>query len=108
MHNRPLRDLTEEEILRYEEDGVIHVRGLFDKDWAQLVRAACEENLVNPSPRVREAVKPGASRAVFIVMCGRAITTKSFTNTCSSHPVRKLPRKPCVPIRPTFSTISRL
>jgi len=59
MNIRPLRDLTEEEIWRYEEDGVIHVRGLFDNDWAGLIRRACEENLDNPSPRVREAVKLG-------------------------------------------------
>ena len=59
MNVRPLRALTEEEISSYERDGVFHARGLFDQDWIDLVRKALEENLDNPSPHVREAVKDG-------------------------------------------------
>lgn len=54
MTAKPLRDLSEAEIRRYDDDGVIHTRGLFDPEWVELIREACEENLENPSPRARE------------------------------------------------------
>ena len=39
--------------------GVIHVSGLFDHSWVDMIRTACEQNLEDPSPFAREAVKEG-------------------------------------------------
>ena len=50
MNVEPLREITEDEIRRWEEDGVIHLRGLFDQDWVKRMQDAVEDVLANPGP----------------------------------------------------------
>ena len=45
----PLRDLTPEEIERYDRDGVIFARGLFDEEWILRMAAAVDDTVANPT-----------------------------------------------------------
>lgn len=47
MNREPLTDVTEQDILRYEQDGAICLRGMFDQDWVERMRQAIERNLTN-------------------------------------------------------------
>lgn len=43
-----LRNLTEEEVGTYQEDGIVCLRGLFSTDWVARMRDAAEESLRDP------------------------------------------------------------
>lgn len=47
---RPLRDLTEEEIQQFERDGVVLVKGVFDEKWVSLVADAIDRMTSTPTP----------------------------------------------------------
>jgi ectoine hydroxylase-related dioxygenase (phytanoyl-CoA dioxygenase family) len=42
--------LSEEDIRRFQEDGAVCLRGVFDEDWLRVVTAGVERNLAEPSP----------------------------------------------------------
>jgi hypothetical protein len=46
----PLRDLTADEIQRYEEEGVLHARGLFPEAWLERMCVAVDRFAAQPSP----------------------------------------------------------
>ncbi|MSP51253.1 MAG: hypothetical protein EXQ91_02490 [Alphaproteobacteria bacterium] len=54
MNKRPLRPITEAEIRRYDEDGFLLVKGLFDMDWVEAMRDAVDDVLNNPGPQSME------------------------------------------------------
>jgi ectoine hydroxylase-related dioxygenase (phytanoyl-CoA dioxygenase family) len=45
----PLRALTNDELQRYEEDGVIHARGLFPDSWIERMARATDHAVENPT-----------------------------------------------------------
>ena len=45
----PIRQLTDEELTRFEDDGVIMVKGLLDQNWLDLAEQGVEEALANTS-----------------------------------------------------------
>lgn len=47
MNVEPLAEVTEQDIRRFEEEGVVCLRGMFDRDWIERMRAAIERNLAN-------------------------------------------------------------
>lgn len=59
MNKLPLRAITEEEIHRYQEDGVVCLRGLFDGGWVHALLKAVDRSMANPGGRAREATRPG-------------------------------------------------
>lgn len=59
MNRRPLREITDEDRRTYERDGVVCLRGMFDRDWVERVAAAIDRTMDSPGRRAREAVKPG-------------------------------------------------
>lgn len=49
MNRHPLRDIAEQEIRRFEEDGVVHVRGVLDDEWVARMQAAVDDILDRPT-----------------------------------------------------------
>lgn len=43
-----VRDVTDEEIAAYEEDGIVCLRDMFSSDWVKLLREAAEDSMQNP------------------------------------------------------------
>ena len=65
MNQFPLRDITDDEILRFDEDGIVCLRGMFDGDWlARLVELA-EVDLAAPGPLTMELEQDGKSGRFF-------------------------------------------
>jgi ectoine hydroxylase-related dioxygenase (phytanoyl-CoA dioxygenase family) len=59
MNREPLRNITDAEVRQYHDEGVVCLRGLFDRDWIDRMYGAIERSMQSPGARVREAVKPG-------------------------------------------------
>ena len=49
MNREPLRPITDEETRTFAEDGIVCLRGLFDQDWVEHLRAAAEAGLEAPT-----------------------------------------------------------
>ena len=49
MNRRPLREITEEEIRTFEDDGVVCVRGVLDEEWIARMQCATDEILDHPT-----------------------------------------------------------
>lgn len=45
---QPVRDITEDEIKTYEEDGIVCLQGVFARDWVERMREAAEQALQEP------------------------------------------------------------
>jgi len=48
------RPITDEEKTRYSEDGIVCLRGLFDDEWIDYLRALVDENIRNPSEMTKD------------------------------------------------------
>ncbi|NKB57697.1 MAG: phytanoyl-CoA dioxygenase [Alphaproteobacteria bacterium] len=53
------RAITEDEIRTYEEDGIVHLKGLFDADWVERLRGLVDEDMANPGKLCQELTKEG-------------------------------------------------
>ena len=53
------RAVTAEDVARFNEDGAICIRNVFDQDWCKRMNAAVERLLHDPGGRAREATKAG-------------------------------------------------
>ncbi|MCR9212930.1 MAG: phytanoyl-CoA dioxygenase family protein [Proteobacteria bacterium] len=53
MNNKLHRDITEAEIKTFEEDGVVCLRGFFDKYWVDHLRDLIDQDIANPSGMVK-------------------------------------------------------
>lgn len=47
LTSEPLRDVTEQDILDYERDGVVCLRNVFDQDWIDLLKPLAEDVIIN-------------------------------------------------------------
>ena len=43
-------DLSQEQVERYQEDGAILLKGVFDKAWIESIKAGIQKNMEEPSP----------------------------------------------------------
>jgi ectoine hydroxylase-related dioxygenase (phytanoyl-CoA dioxygenase family) len=50
LHAHPLRRIDEVEINEYEQAGVVHLPGMFDGEWLDLLRAGVDECMAAPGP----------------------------------------------------------
>ena len=57
--------VTEEDVARYRDDGVVLIRNLLDERWLSVLADGIADNLRRPSPRTREYVNDPASGAYF-------------------------------------------
>jgi len=59
------REITDEEVATYHRDGVILLKGLFDRDWIDLVERGLKTNCEMPSDRSRVWDRDTAGRTMF-------------------------------------------
>lgn len=59
MNRDPLHAITDDDVRAYQRDGVVCLRGMFDRDWIDRMVAAVAKTMENPGHRSREATKPG-------------------------------------------------
>ena len=60
MNTHPLNAIPDADVDAFWRDGVICLRGLFDADWIEHMRAAVEDDGEHPGPLAREyATKEG-------------------------------------------------
>ncbi len=60
-----MRPITEAEIETYQRDGIVCLRGLFDPDWVEHLRACIEEDKANPSGMVKDINEEGGTGEFF-------------------------------------------
>ena len=53
MNRKPGHKVTEDDIRRYEEDGVVCLRGMFDAEWIALLTRGIDRNRAEPGHRSR-------------------------------------------------------
>ena len=59
MNRNPLRPVAEADIRAYEEDGVVCLRGMFDREWTDRMRAAAIRFMESGIGRKRLGVRLG-------------------------------------------------
>ena len=65
MNSELLRHISVEEIDTYHRDGVVPLRGMFDKDWIELLNKGLDANYESPTKRSRIWDKDDAGRTMF-------------------------------------------
>ena len=65
MNNELLRPISTEEINIYHRDGVVPLRGMFDKDWIELLNKGLDLNCKSPTERSRIWDKDDAGHSMF-------------------------------------------
>ena len=80
MNRTPLKPITEADIRAYEEDGVVCLRGLFDKEWCDRMLAASLRFMDSGKGRIRQVVKPGETARFYsnVFMCGMDPDFRAF------------------------------
>jgi len=59
MQTRLKRDITREERARFEEDGVVLLKGLFDRDWIERLRELADIDMSTPGDMQYDLVEEG-------------------------------------------------
>ena len=62
---RRFKNKSAEEIEAYQTDGIVCLRGLFDSDWVDFLRARVEEDIADPSGMVKNINAEGATGEFF-------------------------------------------
>ena len=65
MNNELLRPLTTKEVDTYHRDGVVPLRGMFDKDWVELLNKGLDVNCKSPTERSRTWDKDDLGHTMF-------------------------------------------
>ena len=65
MNTELLRAITTEEIDTYHRDGVLLLKGMFDKDWIELLNKGLDVNIKTPTRRSRIWYKDTSGRSMF-------------------------------------------
>lgn len=59
------REITQEEIEAYHQDGVVMLKSMFDQDWIKLLTSGLTKNCKNPTHRARTWDRDSAGRTMF-------------------------------------------
>jgi len=59
MNTDPLREITEEDVRRYDEDGVVLLKGMFDEAWLKHLNEQIEVDIAHPGPLHAELEEDG-------------------------------------------------
>ena len=80
MNRSPLRPISEAEIRTYEEDGVVCLRGLFDREWTARMHDASLRFMASGIGRKRVVQKPGETATFYsnVFMCAQDPDFKAF------------------------------
>ena len=82
MNRNPLRPVTEADIRSYEEDGVVCLRGMFDREWTDRMREASIRFMESGIGRKRIVQKPGETARFYsnVFMCALDPNFMAFRN----------------------------
>jgi ectoine hydroxylase-related dioxygenase (phytanoyl-CoA dioxygenase family) len=77
-----MRPVTEADIRTYEQDGVVCLRGMVDKEWTDRMRTASLAFMNRPGARARTVQKPGETAKFYsaVFMCGQDPDFMAFRN----------------------------
>jgi ectoine hydroxylase-related dioxygenase (phytanoyl-CoA dioxygenase family) len=59
MNSKPLKAVTDEDVIAYERDGAVCQRQAFDQEWVERLVKAVDRTMAQPGARAREATKEG-------------------------------------------------
>lgn len=62
MDYQPIREITEDEIRTYREDGVVCLRQFFDAATIERLRSVVDRDMTDPAPIVIDATRDGEGR----------------------------------------------
>jgi len=62
MIYRPIRNISEDEIRTYQEDGIVCLRGFFDRETVEVLRCVVERDLIDSGPMANDATRGGTGR----------------------------------------------
>ena len=65
MNEMPLREITDDEVRRFDDDGVVCLEGMFDGDWLARLATLVEDDLADPGPLNMELEKTENSGRFF-------------------------------------------
>jgi len=54
MTEAPMRDITDAERQAFEEDGVVHLPGFFNREWVEMLRDRAADAMANPGKMAQE------------------------------------------------------
>ena len=57
MNEMPLREISDDDVRRFEDDGVVRLEGMFDGDWLARLATLVEDDLADPGPLNMELEK---------------------------------------------------
>jgi ectoine hydroxylase-related dioxygenase (phytanoyl-CoA dioxygenase family) len=82
MNRNPLRPVTEADIRTYEGDGVVCLKGMFDREWVDRMREASIRFMESGIGRKRIVQKPGETARFYsnVFMCGLDPHFMAFRN----------------------------
>jgi ectoine hydroxylase-related dioxygenase (phytanoyl-CoA dioxygenase family) len=82
MNRKPGRKLTEDDIRRYEEDGVVCLRGMFDPEWVERMHDASVRFMDSGKGRVRIVKRPDETGKFYsnVFMCASDPDFMAFRN----------------------------
>ena len=66
MISEPLRQVADDEVARYREDGAACLRGVFDLEWIEALRRAVDDDIAAPGPMVRINTPAGNPGRFFV------------------------------------------
>jgi len=50
MNEMPLREISDDDVRRFEDDGVVRLEGMFDSEWVTRLATLVEDDLADPGP----------------------------------------------------------
>ncbi len=59
MNRQPLREIADEEVRAFQEDGVVLLKGMFEMDWVERVRELAEADMSTPGKMKQELAGEG-------------------------------------------------
>jgi ectoine hydroxylase-related dioxygenase (phytanoyl-CoA dioxygenase family) len=82
MNREPARKLIEDDIRRYEEDGVVCLRGMFDPEWARRMHDASVRFMESGKGRMRVVNRPDETGRFYsnVFMCASDPDFMAFRN----------------------------
>ena len=82
MNRNPLRPVTDADIRAYEADGVVCLKGMFDREWTDRMREASIRFMESGAGRKRIVQRPGETARFYsnVFMCALDPNFMAFRN----------------------------
>lgn len=90
MNREPLHPVTEDEIRTYEDDGVVCIRGQFDREWLDHMLAVCEAQIDAPTGRALRSKQNDDDPGQVITGSFMSRETPAFMDFIENSPAREI------------------